>query len=157
VTEDELRQWLAVYGPGLEAEVALLRQLNRLALAQQELPDAQDLTVLAQIVQERDRIMAALVKIEFELRPARLALATHRDAASQLEGFTEVSELHRTAAGLVATIVHADQDTLRALQDAEVARRFAAQTLGAGGTTVAAYRRVVAPPLTGAGLVDRRG
>ena len=157
MSEDDLRQWLAVYGPGLEAEVTLLLQLEGLALAQREASTSRDFGKLAQVTQERDRIMAGLVKIEHELRPARLALANHREEASSLDGFEQVSELHQTAADLVAAIVHSDQDTLKALQDAEVARRFAAQTIGAAGTTVAAYRRVVAPPITGAGLVDRRG
>jgi hypothetical protein len=131
--------------------------LKQLALAQHDAMDAQDVRQLSVIAQERDRIMAALVKIEHELRPAREALATHRDAARSLEGFEEVASLHRTAADLVSTIVHSDQDTVRALQDAEVARRLAAQTMGTAGSTLAAYRRVVAPPLMGAGLVDRRG
>ena len=157
MSEEDLRHWLAVYGPGLEAEVALLLQLQRLAVAQREASQARDFSALAQVTQERDGIMAALVKIEHELRPARLALAGHREDALALPGFDQVSELHRIAADLVATIVHSDQDTLRALQDAEVARRSAAAAVGAAGTTVAAYRRAVAPPITGAGLVDRRG
>ena len=157
MNEQELRQWLAVYGPGLEAEIALLLQLKRLALAQRDASAEREMAALPHFAQERDRIMAALVTIEHELRPARLVLASHRDEASALEGFSQISDLHRLAAELVATIVHSDQDTLKALQDAEGARRFAAQTLGTGGDTVAAYRRVVAPPVTGAGLVDRRG
>jgi hypothetical protein len=157
VSEEDLRHWLAVYGPGLEAEVALLLQLQQLAVAQREASQTRDFGALAQVTEDRDRIMAALVKIEHELRPARLALATHREEAVALAGFDQVSELHRIAADLVATIVHSDQDTLGALQDAEVARRSAAATVGAAGTTVAAYRRAVAPPMTGAGLVDRRG
>lgn len=157
MSDEDLRQWLTVYGPGLEAEVALLRQLKYLALAQHEALDPPDALQLAFIAQERDRIMAALVKIEHELRPAREALATHRDAATALTGFDDLVALHRVAADLVSTIVHSDQDTMRALQDAEVARRMAAQTVGTAGSTLAAYRRVVAPPLLGAGLVDRRG
>jgi hypothetical protein len=157
VSEEDLRHFLAVYGPGLEAEVTLLLHLQRLAIAQREASGSRDFSELAQVTQERDRIMAALVKIEHELRPARLALASHREEAVALPGFDQVSELHRVAAELVATIVHSDQDTLAALQEAEVARRDAAASVGAAGTTVAAYRRVVAPPITGAGLVDRRG
>jgi hypothetical protein len=157
VTGDDLRQRLAVYGPGLEAEVALLHQLERLALAQRDATDRHDVDQLSSLTQDRDRIMAALVTIEHEVRPAREALAAEQDKASELPGFANVVTLHRTAADLVATIVHSDQDTVRALQDAEVSRRLAAQTIGAAGSTLAAYRRVVAPPLTGAGLVDRHG
>jgi hypothetical protein len=157
MSEDLLRQWLAIYGPGLEAEVALLQQLQRLALAQHDATGLQDVRQLALISQERDRLMAALVKIEHELRPAREALARHREDAASLDGFSDVVALHRVAQDLVTAIVHSDQDTIHALQDAEVARRLAAETVGTAGSTLAAYRRVVAPPLMGSGLVDRRG
>ena len=157
MTDDDLRQRLAIYGPGLEAEVALLHQLKRLALTQRDATNTHDIDQLAFVAQDRDRIMAALVTIEYELRPVREALAAQRETASALPEFADVVALHRTAANLVATIVHSDQDTVRSLQNAEVSRRLAAQTLGAAGSTLAAYRRVVAPPVTGAGLVDRQG
>ena len=157
MSDDDLRQWLAIYGPGLEAEVSLLQQLKRLALAQHDATGSHDVKQLTLIAQDRDRIMAALVKIEHELRPARDVLARRREEAAALNGFSEVVALHRIAQDLVTTIVHSDQDTIRALQEAEVARRLAAQTVGTAGSTLAAYRRVVAPPLMGSGLGDRRG
>jgi hypothetical protein len=157
VSDEHLRQHLALYGPGLEAEVALLHQLQRLALAQRDALDGQATDLLSRITQERDRIMAALVTIEENLRTTRQELAANREAVAGMDGFAEIAQLHRTAADLVATIVHSDQDTQQALQEAEVARRFAADTLNVAGSTLAAYRRVVAPPVTGVGLVDRRG
>ena len=101
--------------------------------------------------------MAALVRIEHELRPTRQELAAHRMVVVTLDGYPAITELHKVAADLVATIVHFDQDALQALKEAEIARRFAADTLNTAGTTLAAYRRVVAPPVRAAGLVDRRG
>ncbi|MCX6537721.1 MAG: hypothetical protein NT151_02110 [Acidobacteria bacterium] len=157
MSDEHLRQHLALYGPGLEAEVALLHQLQRLALAQRDALDGQATDLLSRIAQERDRIMAALVTIEENLRTTRQELAANREAVAGMDGFAEIAQLHRTAADLVATIVHSDQDTQQALQEAEVARRFAADTLNVAGSTLAAYRRVVAPPVTGVGLVDRRG
>ena len=47
--------------------------------------------------------------------------------------------------------------TMAALKEAEAARRFAAQTIDAGESTLAAYRRVIAPPPTSAAIVDERG
>jgi len=148
---------LAIYGPGLEAAVSLLHQLERLALALHDATHHRDAAELAAVAQERDRIMAALVQIEHEMRPAREALAARRQEAAALDGFKDIVALHRIAQDLVAAIVHKDEDTVKALQDAEVARRVAAQTAGTAGSTLAAYRRVVAPPLMGAGLVNRRG
>jgi hypothetical protein len=43
------------------------------------------------------------------------------------------------------------------LREAEIARRFAAQAIEAGENTLAAYRRVVAPPLASASLLNKRG
>jgi len=157
VTQDQLRQQLLNYGPGLEAEVAILRQLVRLAAAQREALEAQDNPRLESITRDRNRSMAALVTIEHTLRPIRHELAAHRKTVSALAGFADISELHRVAAELVADIAHSDDTTLAALREAELARRFAADTLAVAGSTLAAYRRVVAPPVTGAGLVDRRG
>jgi hypothetical protein len=157
VSDDDLRQRLEVYGPGLDAEITLLQQLQQLAHAQRDASTSDNLLALPHFAQERDRIMAALVTLEHELRPSRLVLAAHREEASHIPGFDHVRERHKLATDLVAAIVQSDQDTLQALQDAELARRFAARTLNTGGETVAAYRRVVAPPVSGAGLVDRRG
>lgn len=137
--------------------MALLRQLTRLAASQHEALELNDAVMLDNITQERDRTMAALVTIEHTLRPIRHELAAHREVVARLEGFQEISALHRAAAELVAEVTHADEDTRAALRDAELARRFAADTLAVAGSTLAAYRRVVAPPVTGAGLVDRRG
>jgi hypothetical protein len=157
VNDEHLRQLLALYGPGLEAEVALLHQLRRLAIAQREALDGQAGDMLARFSQERDRIMAALVTIEVNLRSTRLELAANRHAVAGMEGFSEVSQLHHIAADLVAEIVHSDRESMSALEQAEIARRFAADTLNVAGSTLAAYRRVVSPPVTGAGLVDERG
>jgi hypothetical protein len=157
MTPDDLRQFIAIYGPGLEAELVLLRHLRSLALEQHAHSDLRDIEHLTSVTQERDRIMAALVQIEAEIKPAREALAQHRDEAAALEEYHNIAALHKLATDLVATIIHSDQDTVHALQNAEVARRLASQTIGTAGSTMAAYRRVLAPPLTGAGLINRRG
>jgi hypothetical protein len=157
VSAEHLQQLLALYGPGLEAEVSLLQQLQRLSHSQREALDGQDAELIGRIVEERDRVMAALVTVESNLKATRHELAANREAVSGLAGFAEISQRHKTAADLVATIVNADQDTQQALRNAEVAHRFAVDTLNLAGATLAAYRRVVAPPVTGAGLVDRQG
>ena len=65
--------------------------------------------------------------------------------------------LHREAATLVGSILTADQASLSALADAELARRTAVASLERGETTLAAYRRVLAPPVASATLLNRRG
>jgi hypothetical protein len=46
---------------------------------------------------------------------------------------------------------------MASLREGELARRFAQDTLDQGETTLAAYRRVVNPPLANATLVNRKG
>ena len=101
--------------------------------------------------------MASLVTVEHGLKPIRLVLAEARDVLADVLEFQEVTALHRTATRLVSAILSSDQRSLCALKEAEVARRFAARTIEQGENTLAAYRRVVAPPLTNATLVNRRG
>jgi hypothetical protein len=65
--------------------------------------------------------------------------------------------LRQTAADVIASILATDKDSMKALADAELARRAAVSSLERGETTLAAYRKVIAPPVSGASLVDRRG
>jgi len=157
MTRDELASAIAAYGAGLEAELTLLRQLQRLAALQHEVIAGSKLDLLPPIGDERERLMASLVEVEHQIRPMREVLARAIDQASGAPGFGDVVALHRAAGQLVSTILSADQETTQALRDAEVARRFAAQAIEQGESTLAAYRRVIAPPLPGAALVDRRG
>jgi hypothetical protein len=50
-----------------------------------------------------------------------------------------------------------DRESLESLKRPRLARSFAARTLEQGETTLAAYRRVVAPHVSGAALVNRKG
>jgi uncharacterized protein YhaN len=157
VTRRELVEPLLAYAAGLEAELALLRHIQRLSNEQQEASRNHDIDRLHQIADERVRLMTGLVRIEHEIRTARHALAEHQDVASQLPGFAEVVELHQKAAALVTRIISADQETMAALREAEVARREATHAIEAGETTLNAYRRVINPSLSAPSLVDRRG
>jgi hypothetical protein len=157
VTPRELAEPLLAYACGLEAELALLRHVKRLSAEQQDATRNHEIDRLHQIADERIRLMSGLVKIEHEIRTARHVLADHEELASQLPGFSEVVALHKTAGALVSHIISADQETMGALRDAEVARRAATQAIEAGETTLNAYRRVLNPSLTGPSLVDRRG
>ena len=74
-----------------------------------------------------------------------------------MPGFAAVVECHRAAGALVSRIMASDEETAKALRDAEAARRFAAQTLDLGETTLSAYRRVVAPAPPGPAVVNQRG
>lgn len=157
MTADELLALLADYRAGLDAEITLLRRLESLSVRQRELTRSGDLEGLPDITDARDQVMTGLVLIEHELIPIRLALVAHQAALKRVGGFREVAELHDQAAALITDIVLADTTSLAALKDAERGRREAAQALGQGESTLAAYRRVVSPPPAGAALVNRTG
>jgi hypothetical protein len=109
------------------------------------------------IADTRDSLMRSLVTIEDGLRPIRQALADHRDLASRIAGYDDVVRRHREAAQLVTAILATDQQSIGALADAELARRSAVASLERGETTLAAYRRVLSPPIASASLVDKIG
>lgn len=145
------------YRAGLDAELTLLHHLKSLSEQQRVAGRDRDTDRLADVTDERDRVMASLVAIEHELRPTRQRLAALKDSVRNLPDFEPVVALHRTAADLVASIVSADETSMTALREAELARRLASRALEMGETTLAAYRRVIAPAVSSASLVDTRG
>ncbi len=157
MTTDEVVALIHDYRAGLEAELHLLHQLQALAKSQQAATREHELERLEDATDERDRVMASLVTVEHELRPTRQRLADARDLASLVPEFEHVVALHRTAAELVSTIVSSDAASKASLQDAELARRLASRAIEMGETTLAAYRRVIAPTVSSASLVDTRG
>ena len=157
VTLVDLGVLLAQYQAGLEAEMVLLRRLESLSERERELTGAGDYEGLKDITDQRDSVVANLVAVESEMRPIRQTLAMHRTHIGRLKGFQDVADLHKAAGRLISSIVESDKHSLAALQEAEQSRRFATQELEKGESTLAAYRKVVAPPLASATLVNRRG
>jgi hypothetical protein len=157
VTDAELAQNLATYGAGLQAELALLHQLEALASSQREYSTSKDLDALTRLGDQRARLTAALVQIEHELKPARETIARYLAAARRFAVFTEVLKRHKMAGELVARILESDRELLHQLQAAEQARREAAQAIETGEVTLNAYRRVIAPAVASVGLINRRG
>ncbi len=157
MTRRQLADTVARYGAALGAELELLRHVQRLSADQHDATTQHDSERLHHVASERVRLMDGLVRIEHEIHTDRMFLAEHRLEAADLPGFTEVTELHRIAAALVSEIAATDEHTMTALQQAEVARRAAAQAIETGETTLNAYRRVLAPADHGPALVDRHG
>lgn len=157
MTDSTLDEAIARYHAGLEAEIGLLRQLHRLSGLQRDGAAEHDPERAADVVAERERLMAALVELEHELKPVRASLADVGQRALGRDTFQRVVRLHRTAEELVAAILACDQETMQGLREAESVRRLASHILDTGESMLAAYRRVVAPPAGSAGLVNRRG
>jgi uncharacterized protein YhaN len=153
---DELRSLITEYRAGLDAELALLRQLDLLAARVQEATHTGDYATLRSLHEARDTIMGHLVAVEHELKPLRGVLAEQRHLLQRLPDFQAVAALHIEATEMVNQIIASDHESLAALQKAEHARRAAVMATERGETTLQAYRRVIAPA-PNATLVDRRG
>ena len=153
----DLLQTIAEYGAGLSAEIALLRQLDRLSRRQHQASKGDDMAAMSGVTSERERLLASLVTLEEQLRPQRAVLAANVASARLTPGFADVLARHREAGALVSTIMSTDRTTLEQLRSAEQRRRDTAHALETGEATLAAYRRVVAPALSSVGLLDRRG
>lgn len=145
------------YHAGIEAELHLLRQLDVIAAQQREVSAARDFESFQGPSDERDRLTRDLVTIEEGLRKVRTLLADHREQAERTPGYERAVALHREASDLVARILTTDKAALHALADAEVARRAALSGIEQGEATLAAYRKVLAPPNTGSSIFDTRG
>ena len=157
MTLRELTPLVEQYRAGLDAELMLLHRLQAIAVDQRRASETGSATEMQSTVDNRDRVMATLVTVEHELKGVRKQLLQFREYLSDMPAFQEIVGLHRQAADLVADIVAVDQDSVQALRNAEQARHLAAQALEQGESTLAAYRRVVAPTLASATLVNRRG
>jgi hypothetical protein len=153
----ELAALVAEYRAGLDVELALLHRIDTLAQQQRLASRAHDLPTLTAVSDERDRVMANLVTMEHQLKPMRLRLAKYYETLSDDPRFVDLVARHREAGSRISTILSWDKESLEALKEAEIARNFAARTLEQGESTLAAYRRVVAPSVLGATLVDRKG
>jgi hypothetical protein len=157
VTDHDALILLEQYRAGLEAEIALLRQLDTIAERQRDTTETRDFEQLARESDVRDRLTQTLVTIEKGVREVREALNASKMDLSRFEAFQQVVRLRHAAAELVQRILKSDNDSMKALGDAELARRAALASLERGETTLAAYRRVLAPPVSSAALVNRRG
>lgn len=154
---EDPRPLMAQYRAGLEAQLAMLRQLAEIAESEQETTRDVDIAALDGISDARDRVMASIVSLEAELQPLRRQLATSSGRLRHLAEFQALVALHKEAATLAGAIVSRDEHSMAALRNAELSRRAAAESLEKSESTLAAYRRVVAPSLASARLVNRRG
>jgi hypothetical protein len=157
VNRAQLELTLEEFRKGLETELALLRQLHCVAAEQRTVSAARDFDRFAVISDERDRLTRTLLAVEQGLSEHRERLAALRDDVASIPVYGSILALRQASTDLVNEILASDRDAMKALADAELARRAALASLERGETTLAAYRRVLAPPVSAAGLVDRRG
>lgn len=157
MTDRDLADVLEQYRAGLEAEIAILGQLEIVATRQRAVTARREFERLALEGDEREQLTRALVTVEQGLRDVRTRLHRHQHVVVELADYERVLALRETAVGLVSRILATDEESIQVLADAELARRAAVASLECGETTLAAYRRVLIPQFAHASLVDRRG
>ena len=157
MTREELELALNEFRRGLEAELALLRQLLAVAGAQRAVTDVGDFDRFQSISDERDRLTRSLLAIDEGLAVTRATLGERRNEALSVPVYGTILDLRQASTDLVNEILACDQAAMKALADADIARRAALASLERGEVTLAAYRRVLAPPASNANLLDSRG
>lgn len=157
MTPQDIADALDQYRAGLETAVSLLQQLREVATKQREGTEKRDFAALAADSDARDRLTGALVAIEPGMREVRTALAEVKLDLKDRPDYAEVLALRQVAADLVTGILDTDQASMQALADAELARRAAMAGVETGETTLAAYRRVLSPPVGSASVLNLRG
>ena len=148
---------LSVFAAGVQQEIALLEQLQATAGEQRLASEARDFDRFEIVSAERDRLTRALLDIESGLADMRLLVTPVLEANPLASGHADVLALCHQLDRLVADILHSDRTAMKALADAEVARRAALNGLEKGETTLAAYRRVLTPSEPHSGMLDQRG
>ena len=146
-------QYCLAFRPVLD----LLASLLDCATSQEAAALAADFEALAAATERRSEAMRALEAADAPLRAAREVIARSADGLHADPLLAQIETLHRQARDFVAAVSQRDARTQSALQRLSDEARTSAQQLEVGGTTLAAYRRIVAPPLQSAELVDRRG
>ena len=156
MTRESLEHLLHQYRAGLDAELALLRQLEQLASRQRDLTDVRDLDAFGGVGDERERVTSNLLAIEETLRVTRDALKSEGAPVRALPDYSSVADLHRRVSDLVARILDTDKESLQILADADRVRRAALAGLQRGESTLKAYRRTLAPATEPSALVNNR-
>src|SRR5689334_14291305 len=102
MTRESLEHLLHQYRSGLDAEFALLKQLEQLAWRQRDLTDVRDLDAFGGVGDERERVTTNLLAIEETLRITRDTLKGAGEAVKRLPDYPSVSDLHRRVSDMVA-------------------------------------------------------
>ncbi len=148
---------LADYRTGLDAELAVLADIEALATRQRTLPHPIDPDLLAALAHERERQLAALAALEARVLPLRQHIAASLSRFRTMPGFAGVADRHQRASDAIARIARLDDESLAILRRDDADRRVAAHSLETGEATLAAYRKVIDQAPDPAGFFAERG
>ncbi len=145
------------YTAGLDAQIALLQQVEALAAEQRAVWARDELLPLGALATRRAVLMHELAAVEARVAPLRHRLRSDLERALGTPGYGAAEARRQDAQTLISRLMAADRTFLTDLETSLVSRRREAHDLETGGATLAAYRRVVVPDIASAGLFDTRG
>ncbi len=154
MTFDEV---VVAYTAGLDAEIALLHQVEALAAEQRAVLARDELLPLGALATRRAALMHELAAVEGRIAPLRDRLRGDLERAIRTPGYGAAETRREEAQTLIYRLLAADRTLLTDLEASLASRRREAHDLDTGNATLAAYRRVVEPTLASAGLFDQRG
>jgi hypothetical protein len=154
MTFDEV---VLAYRAGLDAEVALLHQVEALAAEQRAVLGRDELLPLGALATRRAAVMHELAAVEARMAPLRDRLRSDPERALRTPGYGAAEARREEARTLIHRLLAADRTLLTDLETLLASRRQESHDLDTGNATLAAYRRVVVPTVDSAGLFDQRG
>jgi hypothetical protein len=148
---------LLAYTSGLDAEIAILREVEALASEQRAVRARNELLPLAFLATRRAALMHELSAVEARIAPLRARVRVDLDRARRCPGYAAAEASQTELEALTRSLMAADRQFLVELEATLEARRREAHDLDTGGATLAAYRRIVVPDVASAGLFDSQG
>ena len=103
MNRDQLLPLVDQYRAGLDAELMLLHRLQALSIEQRRVSQTGSISDLQSTVDDRDRVLATLVKVEHELKGLRQVLAAGREWLADSPAFQEIVERHGGRITVVST------------------------------------------------------
>lgn len=154
MTFDEV---VLAYTAGLDAEIAILQEVEALAAEQRAVWARDELLPLAALATRRAALMHDLAAVEARIVPLRHRLDHDLERALRTPGYAAAETRRQEAQTVIYRLMTADRKFLADLETSLESRRRDAHDLDTGNATLAAYRRVVVPTVASAGLFDQRG
>ena len=148
---------LLAYTAGLDAEIAILEQVEALAAEQRAVWARDELLPLGGLATRRAALMHELAAVEARIAPLRDRLQADLSRSLGTPGYPAAEARRQDAQRVIYRLLAADRKLLTDLETSLESRRREAHDLDTGNATLAAYRRVVEPTLASAGLFDQRG
>jgi hypothetical protein len=154
MTFDEL---VLAYAAGLDAQLAILAQVEALAAEQRVAWTRNELLPLGGLATRRAELMHELAAIEARLAPLNDRLRTDLERALRTPGYGQAEARRQEARALIYRLMAADRKLLTDIETSLESRRRESHDIDTGNATLAAYRRIVVPAIASAGLFDQRG